>query len=210
MSNDQYGSIIIVRSSAPKGSGGLIIRGLTGADTSLLHRWWNNPDVMTHVGFPNGLNLSRIKVEKIVAASTGSDTEFRAERRFIIETVKPAMPIGELNYSGWDKVNGKVSIGIKICEQNALRKGYASAALYGFISYVFEHLAVHKIELDTLARNQAARRLYEKIGFSMTGIIPNGFREEATGAYEDVVLFEILRSSWPSVFQRKLGDKRGE
>ncbi len=65
MTEDQNASIVIVRSPAPKGSGGVIIRGLTGADTSLLHRWWNDPDVMTHVGFPNGLNLSRLEVEKI-------------------------------------------------------------------------------------------------------------------------------------------------
>ena len=208
MTEDQNASIVIVRSPAPKGSGGVIIRGLTGADTSLLHRWWNDPDVMTHVGFPNGLNLSRLEVEKIVAASTRSDTGPPEQRRFVIEAVKPAMAIGELNYSGWDKVIGKVSIGIKICEQSALRKGYASAALCCFISYLFERLDVTKIELDTLARNQAARRLYEKIGFSMAGVTPNGFLEEMTGVYEDVVLFELLRSSWPSVFQRKLGDER--
>ena len=175
------------------------IRPLREADSALFFRWWNDPEVMRHVGFPDGLQLSREAVRQRIADAVRSGRELAESRRFVIEDLDSGTPIGEISYSRWDQRGSRVAIGIKICEKNARRKGRATEALRLFSSHLFQHLGVHDISLDTLAGNLAARRLYGKVGFREMETRQNGYFCEASSSHEDVVKYELSRDALPGI-----------
>ncbi len=168
------------------------IRPLHVEDYECFFQWWNNPDIMSSVGFPSGLMLGKDTVKKHIHDEVERDKLFADSRRFLI-LYKNSTPIGEINYSNWDKRNRKVFTGIKICETAFQRKGYGIDALNAFVYFLFKHLNLNKIELDTFADNSPARNLYEKIGFKQVGIKRKDYFSETSNSYEDVVLYELLR-----------------
>ena len=48
----------------------LVIRNAEKQDSHLLAKWWNDGDVMVHVGFPNGLGTTPEEVEKKIATDS--------------------------------------------------------------------------------------------------------------------------------------------
>jgi RimJ/RimL family protein N-acetyltransferase len=90
-------------------------------------------------------------------------------RRFIIEIDNK--PSGEMNYR--NKGDFIAEIGIKICIFENQEKGYGTKLLKMFIKYLFEQLKYRKIILDTKLKNKRAQYVYEKIGFTKTGMDEN-------------------------------------
>jgi RimJ/RimL family protein N-acetyltransferase len=154
----------------------LLIRYATMNDAKILCNWWNDGKVMSHAGFPNGINTTEETVKKQISEETDDTT-----RRWIIEIDNK--PSGEMNYR--NKGNGIAEIGIKICDFDKQEKGYGTKLLKMFIKYLFEQLLYDKIILDTKLNNRRAQHVYEKIGFEKTGIDENAiYYEIKKGKYK--------------------------
>lgn len=175
--------------------GAVGLRNLRAGDAELFLRWWNDPEVMRSVGYPNGLGLDLEQVEKELRRDS-TETEAAKSTRFVIVRLEDELPIGELNYSGLDSRNRKVSVGIKICNVDARGRGYASSALKALLRFLFDSPDMNKVELDTFASNHAARCLYERAGFQLVGVKEQDCYSATTGRLEDVALYEILRQRW--------------
>ncbi len=84
-----------------------------------------------------------------------------------------------------------------IGDKNNRGKGIGYFAVTEMINHAFLNLNLHRIELDVLASNIAAQKLYEKCGF-----VKEGTRRQAVfkqGKYIDMYVYAILREEFQEV-----------
>ena len=81
------------------------------------------------------------------------------------------IPVGVIGLINIDKKFKKAEYYITLGEKEYKRKGIATIASKKLIEYGFKNLNVNKIWLCVDYDNLIARKLYEKIGFSLEGIL---------------------------------------
>lgn len=85
-------------------------------------------------------------------------------------------------------------VGIDICEDDHLNRGYGTEALNLWVNYLFENSEYHKLCLDTWSFNPRMMRVAEKIGF-----IAEGCQREMQfwqGEWLDLMHYGMLREEW--------------
>lgn len=71
------------------------------------------------------------------------------------------------------------------------RCGAGRRAMERAIAIGFDELHVHRIFLEVVEGNTAARRLYERVGFRPEGVYRDGYRDES-GAFYNLVPYALL------------------
>ncbi len=105
--------------------------------------------------------------------------------------------IGSVYLRDIDRVAGTAEYGVFIGEEEALGRGYGTAAAKLALDYGFETLRLQKIFLRFLEDNIGARKSYEKAGFRMikdrreSVMLEQGARE--------VLFMEIGRAEWEMI-----------
>lgn len=158
----------------------IMIRNATADDAAQLAKWWNDGSIMAHAGFPNGLNTSAEKVK--IQISCDSDSTVR---RLIIEENGKA--IGEMVFQ--IKQGNTAEIGVKICDFSRQNIGIGKIALSMLIKALFK-TGIARIVLDTDLENKRAQHVYEEIGFKMTGIRTDSWRNQI-GQLRSAVDYEL-------------------
>lgn len=158
----------------------IMIRNATADDAAQLAKWWNDGSIMAHAGFPNGLNTSAEKVK--IQISCDSDSTVR---RLIIEENGKA--IGEMVFR--IKQGNTAEIGVKICDFSSQNIGIGKIALSMLIKELFK-TGIARIVLDTDLKNKRAQHVYEEIGFKMTGIRTDAWRNQI-GQLRSAVDYEL-------------------
>ena len=167
----------------------LTIRTATQNDSTTLLNWWNDGEVMTHAGFPNGLNETIDSINKVI-----NQNKERFFELCIIEFND--IPIGEMNYRKTDEVT--VEIGIKICDFPYQNKGYGKIILSLFIKTLFNDLEFKKIILDTNLNNIPAQKLYHSIGFKEVRINKNAWKNQLE-ELQSSIDYELEQNNFKSV-----------
>ncbi len=102
--------------------------------------------------------------------------------------------IGYVDVDGiqWTHRCGWMSIGIGSPTHRG--KGFGSEALHLTLRFAFHELNLHRLQLSVFAYNDAAIRLYERLGFKREG----AFREYLLrdGQRYDMLLYGLLASEW--------------
>lgn len=102
--------------------------------------------------------------------------------------------VGFLELDGivWSQGVGWVSIGFGEAAQRG--KGYGTEAMRLLLDFAFGELNLRRVQLTVFGYNNAAIRLYEKLGFTREGT----FREFLLrdGQTYDMILYGILRREW--------------
>jgi ribosomal-protein-alanine N-acetyltransferase len=62
------------------------------------------------------------------------------------------------------------------------------------LNFAFEALALHRIEISIIPRNQASRRVVEKLGIRMEGLAQRFL--EIDGVWEDHCRYAITSEEW--------------
>ncbi|WP_066498990.1 GNAT family N-acetyltransferase [Abyssisolibacter fermentans] len=166
----------------------ILIRDVISSDAKILCKWWNDGEIMSHAGFPNGLGTTVEKIENQLK----SDTDQKG-RRLIIEYEKQL--IGEMSYR--NKGSKTVEIGIKICDFTKQEKGLGTIILRMFIRSLFEDYKFEKIILDTNLNNKRAQHVYEKIGFKQVKINYDSWKNQL-GELQSSVDYELLKADYLS------------
>ena len=104
--------------------------------------------------------------------------------------------IGMADYRDVDLVARSAVVGITIGEKDLWGQGYGSEALRLLVGYLFEHLNLHRVQLDTWSANERAMRSFARIGFTEEGRLREAIW--GPGRYFDVVVMGLLRSEWQS------------
>lgn len=175
----------------------IIIRPFELGDELILHKWWNDGDMMGDSGLYFGTLQSLEFIKNKVINEINNGSLYSSDRRcFIICKKEDLTPIGEINYNNYDSRNQKAEFGIKICEKSEQRKGYGEDALSHFLDFMFKNLNLNKIELTTIIDNKRAQNLYKKLGFKEIGIIRQAYFDSRYGRFSDVVYMDLLKSEW--------------
>ena len=103
--------------------------------------------------------------------------------------------IGMVDYRDVDSIAHSATVGITIGEKDLWGQGYGSEALRVLVRYLFDHLNLHRVQLDTWSGNERAIRSFTSLGFREEGRLRDAVW--GRGRYFDSVVMGVLRSEWP-------------
>lgn len=98
--------------------------------------------------------------------------------------------IGFVDLFEFDPKNKRVGVGILVYEPQDRRKGFARAALELLLPYCFEQLGMHQVYANIGAQNAASIKLFESLGFSLSGT-KRDWLWSSTG-YTDELIYQII------------------
>ncbi|MFE0375332.1 GNAT family N-acetyltransferase [Streptomyces inhibens] len=101
--------------------------------------------------------------------------------------------VGEAVLNEWDADNEGCGFRISFVP-GAQGRGLGTEATRLIIGYGFEKLALHRISLEVYAFNPRARRVYEKVGFVLEGVLRDALLWE--GERVDAAGMSILAPEW--------------
>ncbi len=174
----------------------ICIRPLESGDEEILHRWWNDGEIMAHAGFPHGTLQGIESIREIVRRESAQEALFPTSKILMLCRRHDMSPIGEVSYGGYDRHNQRCEIGIKICDFTAREKGFGTEALALFIDYLFMYLNLNKIELTTMPDNSRAHHVYAKLGFKRSGVMRGHYFDARSGHFIDSVYMDLLKKEW--------------
>jgi len=98
--------------------------------------------------------------------------------------------IGFVDLFDFDPKNNKVGLGVLILD-HARGNKYGSEALELLVGYTFNNLNVHQIYANVLEDNIASVKLFEKLGFTISGIKKDWVLEN--NEYKNEYLFQLIK-----------------
>lgn len=101
--------------------------------------------------------------------------------------------IGSLGFNKLSKRNKSGEIGYWIAKGYE-GKGVVTACVKALISFGFEELDLHRIEIGCGPRNARSRAIPEKLGFTFEGIARESYR--ISGRFEDSRKYSLLAAEW--------------
>ena len=132
---------------------------MTEADaTERYAGWLNDPEVNTYLTTKSA-TVPELR-QFIITKNAQPDTLL-----FGIFLRENSVHIGTTKLEPIDRVNKKATIGILIGDKRYWGKGIASEAMSLLIDFCFSELRLDEVNLGVLAQNEAALRVYTKLGF---------------------------------------------
>ncbi len=107
-----------------------------------------------------------------------------------------AWPEGNPNQRGAD-LPDVVEIGWTWLAADMQRTAINTEAKLLMLTHAFETWRVHRVCLNTDARNWRSRNAIERIGAKLDGVI-RGHRVSSVGDVRDTAVFSIIESEWPA------------
>ena len=140
-----------------------------------------------------------------------AERERAAGRRLVFATVSVAenRPVGSTSFldpQRWpggpdDRLLDSIEIGSTWLAASAQRTVVNTEAKLLMLDYAFDVLDVHRVALNTDARNERSRAAIARIGATFEGVL-HGFRYGMEGTPRDTATFAICASDWPDVWAR--------
>lgn len=158
-----------------------LIRNASVQDAALLCKWWNDGAIMAHAGFPNGTGQSAEEISEKISHDTDDSC-----RRLIIELDKT--PIGEMSYKNLG--DGRVEIGIKICDISKQERGHGRILLSMLFHELLHEKGYSTIVISTDMENLRAQHVYELLGARKLRTVKDAWRSP-TGKLHSAVEYEL-------------------
>ncbi|NHJ40135.1 MAG: GNAT family N-acetyltransferase [Asgard group archaeon] len=167
------------------------IRSLELSDCDYIWEHFNNLELRHYMG--KAMPMSREETKKFIEQSW-ENRKNGFQYLFAFDDKKTNQFLGCVNLVVRNKISNSADLGIWIYEGKYRDKGYGTDAMKVILSFGFDYLNLHRIELEVYPTNTRAIRVYEKIGFKKVG----QKRESRfmNGEYKDSVVMDILRSEW--------------
>jgi ribosomal-protein-serine acetyltransferase len=101
--------------------------------------------------------------------------------------------VGRIGLHHLNLENKNASIGYWLTK-DAEGKGIITRACKKLISYGFEELGLHRIEIKAAINNVKSQAIPEKLNFKKEGIIREA--EFVNGTFLDLILYSVLKDEW--------------
>jgi RimJ/RimL family protein N-acetyltransferase len=170
------------------------LRSQVTADAATHIRWRNDAEVAywATAGDIRFYPIASSAVERWFADRL-SDLDPTKDGVFAIELID-GRHIGMADYRDVDSVVRSATVGITIGEKDCWGQGYGSEALRLLVAFLFGHLNLRRIQLDTWSGNERAIRSFARVGFREEGRLREAVR--APDGYYDSVIMGLLLTEW--------------
>src|SRR3712207_161227 len=173
----------------------LVLRRFTGADAEDLLDLHGDPEVMRFL--TGGRPTPR---EKILSETLPRYLSYEGPREAFGVWAAVGKPTG--GFLGWFLFRppegarpGDVELGYRL-RRSAWGKGYATEGSRALVQKGFAELGVRRVMAQTMAVNQASRRVMEKAGLVYTRTFYRDWPEPIAGAEEGEVEYALTRDEW--------------
>ncbi len=115
----------------------------------------------------------------------------------IVELNADGRPIGFVRYGLTTFPDADLphpEVGYGIADPRDRGQGYATEATRLLVGYLFDGYATERITAVVDAENGPSRRLLERIGFGLEGVMRRAWFRD--GAWRDMALYGLLRGEW--------------
>ncbi len=161
------------------------LRPMEPSEADALWRWNHDPDVMRWMndGYPQSLAQVRQRLTDRPANDYG-------ELLLGIEVLADERLIGLVRLRDAEPELGCAELDLYLGEKEYWGQGYATDATRTICRYGFEKMRLHKISLTVVTENEAAHRVYLKVGFVEEGRLRQIFRRD--GHWYDMFTMGLL------------------
>ena len=107
-----------------------------------------------------------------------------------------AIPIGSISLTGHrsgQEHHRRSNIGVNVIAAYQ-GQGYGSEAIEWALSWGFLCAGLHRIGIGCFSYNEGARRLYERLGFTLEGRMRESLWHD--GGWHDIIEFSMLEHEW--------------
>ena len=141
----------------------LAVRIATEEDIELVYALWTSPDVMRHVGFPEGLRTTRREIE--TQLSKADDSAF--EQVLVVELRDSGIAIGQAKL-GWPDDEGIAEPDVKLLPR-FWGHHYGAEAWRGLVDWQFTHTDCAAVHGTPNVDNVASIKMQEAAGAVRVG-----------------------------------------
>jgi RimJ/RimL family protein N-acetyltransferase len=167
------------------------LRPLEIADARTIVPWLNDPEVTRNLRRYQPMTLA--EEEEFLRRLPESATDLalgialRADDRLV----------GATGLHKMDTRNRHAELGIFIGDKSAWGKGHGTEATRLLVRHAFDTLNLNRVWLHVYEYNEAALRVYQKVGFRTEGRLrQDTFRD---GRFWDTIVMGVLREEWEAV-----------
>lgn len=170
----------------------LFIRSATVAHADMYLALWTNPQVMTNVGFPFGLRITKDEIEVLL----GDQPESAFGRLLVIERKDMSQPIGECRMENPDE-NGVATTDVKLLPDHWGHK-FGIEVKRALVQYLFEHTDCSVVQASPNIDNLASIKMQEAVGGVRVGEGVGTFPESMHDTTRPVhhYVYQVSRSDW--------------
>ncbi|MDR3269948.1 MAG: GNAT family N-acetyltransferase [Peptococcaceae bacterium] len=162
-------------------------------DATLLEPWFNDGSFLRFYDMVPAIPQSRRELRDMLA-------EIHTAPDRMILGIRERTDGKLIGLAGFDEIlwnNGVATCYIGIGDPASRRQGLAKEALGQLVALGFHELNFYRLQLDVIAYNTAAIRLYEGQGFRREGTYRAFIRRD--GKRYDMYLYGLLREEWPGL-----------
>jgi RimJ/RimL family protein N-acetyltransferase len=164
-------------------------------DVDLYYRLWTDPRVMTNVGFPYGLRITREKMRQILETQSG--TEY--DRLLVIERRSDGQRLGECKLGKPDE-HGIAETDVKLLPEY-WGHSYGLEVKRGLLDYIFTHSDCSAVHATPNVENLPSIRMQEAVGGERIheGVyeFPEHMREYTHPVHHYV--YQVTRQTWTAL-----------
>lgn len=161
-------------------------------DVDFFFAIWTNPEVMTMVGFPNGLSITRDQIAKQISSQSSSVMDYK----LVVELKDTGDLIGECKLGTPDE-SGVSETDVKLLPQY-WGNGYGTEIKRGLVNWLFSNTDCKIVRATPNRNNIASQKMQEAVGGRRVGEGVFEFPESTRDYTVDVphYIYEVTRETW--------------
>lgn len=166
------------------------LRPLAEQDVDDIMTWVNDREIVGNIASFSGEPFTREQELAYVRSMIASEQD----RVFSVLRAGDGTYLGQVGLHQIHRRSRVARLACIIGARTEMGRGYGSAAVAHILDHAFGHEGLHKIWLMIFSTNERSRRVYERLGFRVEGVLREEYFHE--GGWHDMVRMSILRREW--------------